>query len=155
MLLAGLEQARSRFGRCDPGTDEAFYAIFEALAWIGAIRDRLSLDGVDPPAIIDGLYYMRNVVLHQGADVLYWLLISSGKLGTASLGTMKFGGGSLPRKPQWPAVGQFTPPRPPRTGEKEYETMLAGKSVVATLNDATSSLRVWGLSGDSTEGVRS
>ena len=152
VLLDGLEQARLRFARCEPGTAEAFHAIFEALAWIGASHNRLVADGLDRPAILDGLYYMRNVVIHQGVDVLSWLLFpGSGKLGAASLGAFKLGGSGPSLEWRWPLVGECKSPESP-TGTDEYRTMIAGSSVAATLNDAVTALRsVRGLSGDASE----
>ena len=43
---------------------------FEALAWAGCLHDRLKADA---PPLLSGLLHMRNVVFHQGVDVLGWI----------------------------------------------------------------------------------
>jgi len=115
---------------------EAFRGLFEMLAWAGSIGDRFIADGVFRPALLDGLYYIRNVVLHQGVDVLFWLFRPPSMLGTMRQG---------PTTPVvdvwvWPLPGDFEPPRS-LAGEKEYESLLAGHEVVPTLENALAVLR--------------
>jgi hypothetical protein len=149
-LFRGFDCARRSFSTSEPGTEESFRAIFEALAWLGAIRDRLRSDRLEVPAIIDGLYYMRNVVLHQGADVLYWLLTPHA-YGTGAFGAQTFGGVRPFKDSRWPQVGTFEKPES-RTGEVQYEALLAGASVATTLEEAMTGLRdVWARSGYSEE----
>lgn len=125
VLLHGFEAARQRLGRSLPGTDEAFHAIFEALAWAGSIRDRLKDDGIPRPPVLDGLYYIRNVVLHQGADVLPWLYEPAATVGgTFRVGTTKVGPGL--KAWVWPFQGDFNPPLSP-AGEREYVALLEGQ----------------------------
>jgi len=73
-LIDGLASARARLVASTPWTDPSFHAIFELLAWAGAVRDRFRDERRDIPAVLNGLWYVRNIVLHQGADILYWIM---------------------------------------------------------------------------------
>jgi hypothetical protein len=137
ILVDGFEAAYDRFRSSVAGTAEAFHALVEVLAWAG-LGDRL---GEDRPPLLQGLYYMRNVVLHQGVDVLHWIFIPVGMLGS-----MKMGPTSPPHQSwSWPLAGEFEPPRSrgekPPAGEEEYESLLAGKDAVTTLRQTCSALR--------------
>ena len=158
VLALGLERARLRFVESEPGSEDAFIAVFEVLAWFGSIRDRLKFDGLERPPVLDGLYYMRNVVIHQGADVLGWLLFfdHGSSLGAAKLGAVKLGSSvSRTKVWHWPLQGEFDPPQS-RAGKTEYETLLAGEDVSRTIEDAVAAIRdVWALSGHSDEAAES
>jgi hypothetical protein len=137
-LLAGFNAACSRFGSSRPGSDASFQAIFETLAWVGVLRDRLREERKPSPPALDGLYYVRNLVLHQGADVLESFLLPSGVLGASSLGTFALGsaGGQSIR---WPNRANMPAPRSPK-GAGEYDGNLAGKEVSDVLADVASAL---------------
>jgi hypothetical protein len=74
-LIGGAEAALDRWDNAD-GDQAPYQALFEALAWLGAIQDRLKEQGVALPPTLLGLYYLRNRVIHYGADVLYFAVIS-------------------------------------------------------------------------------
>jgi hypothetical protein len=136
-LLKGFNGARSRFSASRAGSDECFQAIFEALAWVGAMRDRLREEQKPPPPALDGLYYVRNLVLHQGADVLEWFLIPPGVLGGSVLGGSVIGGGGS-QAIWWPDRSEMPAPRSP-AGRDEYDAHVAGNQVgdvLATVADA-------------------
>lgn len=132
----GLEAAVGRLPS-EPtiGGQAAFPAIFEALAWIGAIGDRLLAEKRTIPAVHHGLYYLRNVVLHQGADVL--LLIPGVAYGQGRYGAAVYGG----------APQRIFPPRsslqPPisKVGEHEYDHLIAGEDVTGIFKQAVAAAR--------------
>src|SRR2546428_4540020 len=76
-LADGFEAARARFqlaaGSAD--RDGAFIALFDVVAWAGAIGDWLkdSSKATNPtiPPLLLGLVYVRNRVIHLGADALF------------------------------------------------------------------------------------
>jgi hypothetical protein len=139
-LVDGFKAAHERFKASMPGADEAFRAIFEVLAWAGAIRDRLRDDAITSPPIIDGLWYMRNVILHQGADVLPWLYEPAGMVGT-----MKLGVSDPPLKSwQWPYRGDFDPPIS-TVGQSEYVSTLEGEDAISTLEQTSIALGGLGI----------
>ena len=83
---------------------------------------------------------MRNVVLHQGADVLDWIFIP-----VSTLGTIKMGSTTPPHQEwMWPLSETFTPPDG-KTGKCAYRSLLAGKDVPATLEQAHSEPRGLGI----------
>jgi len=84
----GFDAARGRFATSHPASDEAFHGIFEVLAWTGALRERL---GNESPLALEGLWYVRNLVLHQGTDILEWIFIPGAELGTLVLGVSRLG----------------------------------------------------------------
>lgn len=70
LLATGFNQARWRLGDSSPqDADAGFRAPFEVLAWAGALNDRLK-DRADLAPELRGLWFVRNLVLHAGADVV-------------------------------------------------------------------------------------
>lgn len=138
VLIAGLVAANARLTSTQPGSSEAFHGAFEALAWIGAIRDRLRRDRQPVPPIVNGLYYVRNVVIHQGADVLEWMIIHG-----SSLDDWVLGKGQLGRRSQkywtWPLSAEMPTPLY-ETGKEEYDTLVGGRDAAETLAEAAGSL---------------
>ena len=67
MLIAGFESA---VARATGGIGSSFEAVFESLAWAGAIRDRLAQTQQLIPPVVNGLWFVRNLAIHQGADVV-------------------------------------------------------------------------------------
>jgi hypothetical protein len=88
--VAGFEGAHARILAArfpEPRNDATFHALLEILAWVGAIRDRCKDDGLPRPDVLEGLYYRRNIVIHQGADVLAWVIgAGAGPIGSHALG---------------------------------------------------------------------
>jgi hypothetical protein len=138
VLLKGLGAAYSRLASAPPEGVERFHAIFEILAWVGSIRDRLRQDSRPAPPVLDGLYYVRNLVLHQGADVLKWTLFPGAELGILVLGESSFG--SISRHAWvWPPRNQMPAPRS-SSGVAEYDTRIAGREVTVVLEPLAAAL---------------
>jgi hypothetical protein len=71
-FFRGFLSAVDRFHAAALGTDpeDAFHALFEALAWVSSIDERLGLP--QDPAALRGLRFVRHRVHHQWAHTL-WL----------------------------------------------------------------------------------
>jgi hypothetical protein len=129
-LATGFDHSRERLtGARD--SDASFHSLFEALAWSGLLYERLS-GRHDVVPELKGLWFVRNVVLHQGADVLLRTVLVPG----AELGMMKLGQSKLGSVTQW---GWKWPPRQllpeaksPR-GSSEYDARIADHVVRETL----------------------
>jgi hypothetical protein len=145
--VEGLDAAQARFAAADLAHDEdkSFQALFEMLAWVGAIRDHLFDDDKPIPPVLDGLYYIRNLVIHQGADVVDWIFsLTSPAIGASALGAGPIGGGqrygdkcgrlarSCPIGPRGGAQGL-----PPRSTTGTWrEKMSCGRSGISPANSA-------------------
>jgi hypothetical protein len=138
VLIAGFNAARERFEAAKPDSDGPFYSLFEALAWVGAIGDRCKAEERPRPPLLDGLYYARNVVLHQGADVLDWVLIPGAELGMLVFGVSALGSTSR-HTWEWPALAAMPEPRSP-AGKAEYQALVAGREVTRVLNSLAQAL---------------
>jgi hypothetical protein len=134
----GFEAARARFGVAGAEPSLAFAALFEAVAWAGTINERLRPIGRSTPEL-QGLWFIRNRVIHGGADALRWVMVSPGAmLGAAAFGSVSFGQG-----PTFGWCWAKTPELPPResqVGAEEYETHLATRNVSTTLATVASHL---------------
>ena len=132
-LAAGLDKARERLETATTATDSeaSFHSLFEALAWAGAIRDRIK-GRHDVPPELKGLWFVRNLVLHQGADVVLRTVVVPG----SELGRLVLGPSALGTPTQW---GWQWPPREllpePESlqGSDEYDSCAAGQIVADTL----------------------
>lgn len=125
-LIAGFEEARKRFDTAAPNPDrqeEAFRALFETVAWVGAIRDRLKDEKQTPTSEMDGVYFVRNLVVHRGADALH-RSIATAMFGGAAFGTVPFGGG-VDYGWRWRNRADL-PPHKSKTGLSEYDTNIVG-----------------------------
>jgi hypothetical protein len=118
----------------------AFFTLYETVAWAGGVCDRLDDERVPseswPPGL-EGLRYVRNIVLHQGADVLVSVLVERGsELGTwvlrSPLGT--------PSKWEWPPRNEMPLPQSKR-GASDYDKHLAGQELHASLERILVDLR--------------
>jgi hypothetical protein len=138
VLLRGFNAARERFAASQPPADEAFHAIFETLAWAGVLRDRVSSEGKQSPPRLDGLWFVRNLVLHQGADVLEWVFIPGAELGTLVLGVSQFGAGT--HAGWWWQSRSELPAGRSEAGAAEYDAQLAGREVVEALRQVADDL---------------
>lgn len=134
VLLDGLHDARRRFIRTRVGTPAAFHAAFEVLAWAGAIRDRFEQEGRPIGSVLNGLWYVRNLTLHRGVDVLDWILIPGGTLGGTTFGGSPFGGGGGYQEWTWRFRQEMPEPRSKR-GAKDYDAHIAGRSITEVFGD--------------------
>ncbi len=138
VLVAGFDATHARVTAADSTTDEAFHAIIEALAWIGVLRDRMKQEKRPIPETLYGLYFVRNLALHAGADVLAWI---SSTYGSGTYGSGAYGGQG--RVWQWPAYDEL--PRPQsNTGLSDYKKHVAGHDVadvLAAVSNEISQLR--------------
>jgi hypothetical protein len=145
-LVDGLRIAAERLGTArNASAPTAFYAVFEALAWVGSVRDRLKEERRVIPPTLNGLYYVRNLVLHQGADVLLRIegVYGSAVLGEAVLGQMVLGSaGRRESRYVFPGLGDL-PAGQSRAGHVEYSTHVANRNVNYVL--ATAITEVEGL----------
>jgi hypothetical protein len=133
-LLDGLTGAVSRLRVVDPAAPEGFHALFEALAWAGALRDRLRQENRAIPRTLNGLYYVRNLVIHQGADVV--LLIASA-FGEGAFASAAFGGPMH----VFPARAEL-PTGESKKGAPDYDTDVARNEVLSVFDAAADAVRV-------------
>lgn len=120
VLRGGFIAAAERFGEEKDASPAGSHALFETLAWVGVVRDRLK---PDEPLIVRGLYYARNIVLHEGADVLAFALYPGPDLYPSE--TLYPG---FRRVSRWPMRHELPPPRS-STGAHEYDRLVAGREV--------------------------
>jgi hypothetical protein len=137
-LIDGFAAALTRLANESPMSHAAFFGAFESLAWIGSIRDRLRSEQLPIPPVVDGLYYARNVVLHQGADVLQWFIVPGTVLGEWVLGESALGSESTEHW-VWPHRAELSAPQS-RTGEKAYDSEVGGRDVLPVLWTAHNAL---------------
>jgi hypothetical protein len=133
-LRDGLIHAVDRFSAAPAARPESFHAMLEILAWAGAIRDRLRDDA---PPVLEGLYYTRNIVIHQGADVVD-VIVTHSTFGEGTFGEAVFGGQPV-RRQTWPAREEMPTPRS-RAGLQEYDDHVAGREIPEVLQELTTSL---------------
>jgi len=119
----GLRRAALRLGTArTTSTPEAFYALFESLAWAGAVCDRLRDEKQPLPPTLGGLWYVRNLVLHQGADVLLRItgVYGSAIVGGGVLGEKMLGSAGRPEtRSRFPPIDDLPPGRS-KAGRLEY-----------------------------------
>ena len=132
-LAAGFNKARDRFVEASGAheSEASFQSLFEALAWAGAIYDRLR-GRHDVAPELRALWFVRNLVIHQGADVLLrTILVSGSELGMAVLGESVLGSAT-----QWGwkwAPRQLLPEPQSLHGAAEYDSHVADHVVTDTL----------------------
>lgn len=131
VLVDGMGVAVGRVKAADWSTSEGYHAVFEALAWVGAVRDRFTDEDRSIPPVLLGLYYLRNLVLHDGADVL--LLIPGVGFGEGPFGMGPFGGSPPARV--FPPRAELPPPKWTHpTGLSEYDEHVVGGNLVDVLD---------------------
>jgi hypothetical protein len=149
-LVDGFEQARGKFNNAanQNELDEkaVFFALFEVVAWAGATGDwllksqrRRNKARPNPPTI-QGLWYVRNRVLHYGAQAVYHgVMVMPGAFGSAGFGRMGFGGAHVVRTLTW-RPRTALPKGVGVAGKQEYEAHLAKQPVSNTLAVASAEL---------------
>jgi hypothetical protein len=136
-LSDGFLAARSKFGVAGGDSKLAFTAL-ECVAWTGSINERLRDDGLSS-AELQGLWFVRNRVVHGGADVLRWVMVDGGAMLGAA--TLPFVLGQGPTYGWlWPSRAEFSARRSD-VGAREYDSHLTGKNVGATLEAVAAHLR--------------
>jgi len=95
---------------------------------VGAVRDRIREESQPIPPTLNGLYYVRNLVIHRGADAVS---IIAGTYGRATYGSGTYGGDAH----VFPSRDELPPPRYP-TGLTDYDAHVAGTDIYATLRNA-------------------
>jgi hypothetical protein len=134
-LVAGFEKARERLEAATRAADDesSFHSLFEAVAWVGVIYEHRRVMGRhDIPPELRGLWFVRNLVIHQGADVVLWTMAvpgsEPGRLvpGKSALGSVTQWGW------QWPPRTLLPEPESLR-GSGEYDSHVAGRIVADTL----------------------
>jgi hypothetical protein len=139
MLVAGFREACARFytAQIELGHEQGFHALFECVAWAGAVADRLRDGGEHLPDELAGLWFIRNLVLHRGVDAIS-RSVESSTYGEGTYGEGTYGGGS---REVWRWVARTELPKPKsKKGLVQYDAKLAGRSVSATLKEANQAL---------------
>jgi hypothetical protein len=143
-LASGFELAWGRFedACAKPDPAGAMHALFESVAWAGALRDRFIRDKRDVYIELQALLFVRNLAMHEGADVLDWVVAVPG----AELGMLVLDESRLDLRPAWRGAWRSLPdlPKPKRKerrGEAEYERYLVGRDVGETLEAVVERLR--------------
>ena len=117
-----------------------FFALFETVAWAGGLSDRLRDERRAPPPGLEGMWYVRNIVLHQGADVLTSVIVEHG----TTLDDWVLGQGILGvptrREWAWPPRDELPSPRSLR-GADDYDEHLAGREVSPTVRAVCDALK--------------
>jgi hypothetical protein len=139
ILVRGFEDARARFNATERGgaDDDAFIALFEVVAWTGSISERLRSEKGQVPGVIQGLYYVRNAVVHNGAETLMQSTFPR-PYGAGPYGGGAYGTGELTEW-AWKPRNAFPPPKS-KAGASEYEKLLDGKAVRTTLAEVSEEL---------------
>jgi hypothetical protein len=138
-LASGFEAASLRFDAAcaRPDAEAALHALFEAVAWAGALRDRFCKEGREVYPELKAFWFVRGVVLHSGTDALDWLVAIPG----AELGTLVLGVSKLDSHTVWSGVWRPVEKRSREEGEAEYGEHLKGKNVASTLRMLLERLR--------------
>jgi hypothetical protein len=142
-LVEAFEAACKRFGEVAGGTDAdaAFIALFDVVAWAGAtgdwLRNRSKARSRTVPPTVQGLWYVRNRILHEGPDALFQNTVVVG-FGMAPFGVGPFGGGIMTGW-AWKPSRSLPRGRSP-AGKREYDSLVANKPVTDTLAAASGEL---------------
>jgi hypothetical protein len=143
LLASGFETAWLRYeeARRTPDTQAALESIFEAVAWAGALRDRFGKKQTDAYPELGGFWFVRNLVLHRGADALDWAVeIPGAELDTFVLDVSRLDTQTIWRA-RWRSASTLPKGRDRRNQEAEYEEHLAGRDIAETLGALTEKLR--------------
>jgi hypothetical protein len=145
LLASGFERATIRFEEAcaKPHPEAALHALFEAVAWAGALRERLGRERREVYVELEALRFVRDLALHEGADALDWAVDVPG----SELGTLVLGVSALGTDTTWAGTWRSVSSLPPnrqrgdRPGERQYEDHLVGRRIADTLNAVTQKLR--------------
>lgn len=152
-LVDGFDNARLRFEAVAGGADAdaKFAALFEVVAWGGAIWDwfdKRSSAAVPPEAL--ALWYVRNRVLHYGAEALYqttilWpqpliLRAPGSALRHPAGGSVLRGPTLILSAPTW-RPSRRMPKGTGNRGRRQYDTLFAGQPIVESLRHAAATFR--------------
>jgi hypothetical protein len=139
LAMRGFHKASERFASAGSSADDAFRALFECVAWAGTINERLRERGNSSPEL-QGLWFVRNRVIHGGADALRSVMVSGGAmLGAAVLGS--FALGEAPTYGwQW-QPSSMLPTGRSQAGVEDYEKHPQGRDVAATLKAVSAHLQ--------------
>jgi hypothetical protein len=137
-LIEGFESARARFDESAPGSAHEFHAIFEVLAWPGAIKDRFDAEKKHVPDVLAGLWLVRNQALHRGAEIAAWTMAPGSIMRAAHTSQVILPPGK--RSLTWPARSAFMA-RSNARGAAEYDARIAGRGITEVFNDVRSALR--------------
>jgi hypothetical protein len=84
------------------------------------------------PGLLDGLYYVRNIVIHQGVDVIERVVTGGGAFASSAFATSAFGGPPVPIAPVWPPRSAMPVPRS-SVGITAYDADVEGEVVTDVL----------------------
>jgi hypothetical protein len=142
MLVEGFAAAVERMRAIGLAEAAGFHALFEALAWAGTIGERLKQEHKPIPATVNGLWYVRNLALHQGADVVWRITAyGAGAYGAGPFGGVGFGGGiGGATSHEFPPRSELPAPLSLR-GSSDYDALIAGEHVSLVLERAVNEAR--------------
>lgn len=130
VYVRGFALARDRFEAAGGEWERGFRGLLEAVAWAGTVRERQRQHDCDE---LDGLWFVRNLMLHVGGDALLQAVVSHGTvLGTWVLGVGRLGMQDV-HEWRWRSRAEL-----PRTisgaGTDAYDEHLDGRPVADTLS---------------------
>jgi hypothetical protein len=132
-LVSGFADAIERVRASGLSGEEGFRAMFVVMAWAGALCDRFKDSGAQIPTL-SGLWYMRNLTLHAGMEVV-WAAVGFYGYGTLGSGSPASKTRKSPRLfPRREALRERKSQRD--RGADEYETHVAMRPVIAVLEGA-------------------
>jgi hypothetical protein len=149
-LVDGFDNARLRFETVAGGADAdaKFIALFEVVAWGGALYDWFkkrekrskTKRGIPPDAL--ALWFVRNRVLHYGAEALFQMttLRPQPLVVLANSGSRLFGPTVVWSPPTW-RPSRRMPKGTGNVGKKEYDSLFANKPITETLAHVAATLR--------------
>lgn len=134
-LIGGFEESRRRFDTITGSAmrDDVFVALFDVVAWAGAICDWYSQPSRKRKlAELEAFWFVRNRILHDGAEAF---------LHTTGFGLGRFGHGPFGvGEGTWTWRRRTRLTKPPKNkpgmgkrGKREYDLHLAERTVSATL----------------------
>jgi hypothetical protein len=112
------------------------------LGWRNPRLVRVPRKAKTPPPSVQALYYVRNRVLHEGADALSESTVFvPGTYGSGPYGVGPYGGAYVTPAWRWRLSHELPRGRrSSKTGKAEYQSWLAGNIVAETLEAASAAL---------------